>query len=457
MSPPLIHELTAVPDPLEALTAVASWPGVVLLESARREGPRSRYSFLTADPVRTTRLQESRYGEDPFSTVRDPLASITAATVKDLPPFQGGAVGLASYELGRCWERLPAAPHDEFAIPALVVGIYDWVLAWDHVENAAWIIAHDVADGPPRARVEGVLDALRIGRSRSESPLKASMRVAVETPMHRLRGEWTSNFTRGDYLDAVERVVAYICAGDVFQANLSQRLVARADESPLEVYARLRDRNPAPFAAYFTHDDWAVLSASPERFLQLEGDVVSTRPIKGTRQRRTTPEADLLTRDELRESEKDRAENVMIVDLLRNDLSKVCRPGTIEVPELCTVETYETVQHLVSEVRGRLEEGRDFWDLLAATFPGGSITGAPKVRAMEIITELEQVARGPYCGSLFYVGFDGTADSSILIRTITQRGGWIQCPVGGGVVAQSDPAAEYEETLHKAEGMLRVL
>jgi para-aminobenzoate synthetase component 1 len=200
-----------------------------------------------------------------------------------------------------------------------------------------------------------------------------------------------------------------------------------------------------------------VLSSSPERFLRVEDGVVETRPIKGTRQRRPAPEADLFTRDELRESEKDRAENVMIVDLLRNDLSRVCRPGSIRVPKLCAVETYETVQHLVSEVRGELRAGRDFWDLLAASFPGGSITGAPKVRAMEIITELERVARGPYCGSLFYCGFDGRADSSILIRTFVQRGGWIQCSVGGGIVAQSDPEAEYEETLHKAAGMLRAL
>ena len=196
---------------------------------------------------------------------------------------------------------------------------------------------------------------------------------------------------------------------------------------------------------------------SPERFLRVDGREVETRPIKGTRQRSSAPEADLYTRDELRESAKDQAENVMIVDLLRNDLSRVCRPGTIRVPQLCAVETYETVQHLVSEVRGELREGCDFFDLLAATFPGGSITGAPKVRAMEIIHELEQRPRGPYCGSLFWCGFDGQADSSILIRTMLHRAGRVSFGVGGGVVAQSDPAAEYNETLHKAAGMLRAI
>ncbi|MCA9042071.1 MAG: anthranilate synthase component I family protein, partial [Planctomycetaceae bacterium] len=218
----------------------------------------------------------------------------------------------------------------------------------------------------------------------------------------------------------------------------------------------LRSKNPAPFAAYYQQDDWFIASSSPERFIQVQNGTVITRPIKGTRQRRRA-EADLFTRDELRESEKDRAENVMIVDLLRNDLSRVCQPGTIHVPDLCRVEMYETVQHLVSEVRGELQSEKTVWDLLAATFPGGSITGAPKIRAMEIITELETTARGPYCGSLFYAGFNGQFDSSILIRTLTGRGGWIQFPVGGGIVIQSEPMLEYEETLHKAAGMRRAL
>jgi para-aminobenzoate synthetase component I len=458
MTAPSVHELSPPPEPFAALAAVSSWPQPVLLESARRDGPRSRYSFLTADPLWSLTRQQADYGEDPFGEVRARLAAMTAPAIEGLPPFQGGAVGLLSYELGGCWERLPAPPHNEFAIPACTLRIYDWVLAWDHEEDRAWIIAHSLGGEPPAARIEVVLERLRNAEAAPSSlPAAQSDPLTIDIRQHPLTEGWTSNFSRDQYLAAVEQVIEYIRAGDIFQANLSQRLLAPTRETPLTLYGRLRQQNPAPFAAYFAHEDWAVLSASPERFLQLAGDVVSTRPIKGTRSRRTFPEADLLTRDELRESEKDRAENVMIVDLLRNDLSRVCRAGSIRVPELCTVETYETVQHLVSEVRGQLAEGRDFWDLLAATFPGGSITGAPKVRAMEIITELEQIARGAYCGSLFYLGFDGTADSSILIRTLTHRGGWVSCPVGGGIVAQSDPAAEYEETLHKAAGMLRVL
>jgi para-aminobenzoate synthetase component 1 len=266
-----------------------------------------------------------------------------------------------------------------------------------------------------------------------------------------------SNFSREEYLRAVERVIEYIAAGDIFQANLSQRLYFPYQHSPVELYRRLRTCNPAPFAGMMMNDDWAVLSASPERFLKLDGRAVETRPIKGTRRRRRDVELDLLTRDELRESPKDRAENVMIVDLLRNDLSRVCSPGSINVPRLCEVETYETVQHLVSVVRGELARGRDFWDLIAASFPGGSITGAPKIRAMEIICELEQTARGPYCGNLFYLGFDGQADSSILIRTFLMRHGWLECGVGGGVVIDSNPADEYEETLDKAAGLLKAI
>ena len=207
----------------------------------------------------------------------------------------------------------------------------------------------------------------------------------------------------------------------------------------------------------FCWDDWALASASPERFVAVREGEVETRPIKGTRPRGVSPEAELFTRDELRESEKDMAENVMIVDLLRNDLSRVCQPGTVFAEELCVVESYESVQHLVSVVRGQLAEDQHALDLLSATFPGGSITGAPKVRAMEIIAELEPTVRGPYCGSLFYLGFDGWCDSSILIRTFAVRNGWIQCSVGGGIVAQSNPEAEYQETLHKAYGMLKSL
>ena len=467
------EQKTTMPALDDLLPLFAEWPGLVVFDSAKTSPQLGRYSYLSADPFQTFELPHARPGVDPFVEIREALATFPAEPIPELPPFQGGAAGVLSYELGRCFENLPEVPHDELEIPHLAVGLYDWVLAWDHVEGKCWLISQGFPETEPgrrerraKERAEQVLGTIEGGRGeRGESLTDVRPRSG-----ERGYGELTapcdpapgpvgllSNFSRARYLAAVERVIEYIRAGDIFQANLAQRLMYPSEESPQDLYLRLRQRNPAPFAGCFFRDDWAILSASPERFIQLDGEgFAETRPIKGTRLRRNHPEVDLFSADELRESAKDQAENLMIVDLLRNDLSRVCRPGSIRVPQLCQVESYETVQHLVSVVQGQLQPGHDAWDLLRATFPGGSITGAPKVRAMEIIAELEQVARGPYCGSLFYVGFDGRCDSSILIRTFVVRRGWVQCSVGGGITVQSDPEAEYHETLHKAAGMLRV-
>lgn len=461
---PIVEELSPPPSVPDALHALADRPGVILFDSALRDGDCGRYSFLTAEPQRTFRIERPACGADPFLELRAALAEVQSNHVVELPPFQGGLAGLLSYELGGCWEQLPSPTVNDFSLPVLCAGLYDWVIAWDHAQSRCWLIvqawARDTKTLLARLR-QTLLDAQDCTAASDMTLAGDSLRI--ETPQHSLDApaqadlQLFSNFSREQYLDAVARVIEYIRAGDIFQANLSQRLVCPAPGAPLDLYRRLRTVNPAPFAAYFAVDDWALLSASPERFLRVGGGAVETRPIKGTRRRRENPEADLYTRDELRESSKDQAENLMIVDLLRNDLSRVCRPGAIRVPQLCGVETYQTVQHLVSQVCGRLQPGHNFFDVVAAAFPGGSITGAPKVRAMEIISEIERVARGPYCGSLFYCSADGRADSSILIRTLVQRRGWIACGVGGGVVAQSDPVAEYEETLHKAAGMLHAL
>jgi para-aminobenzoate synthetase component 1 len=266
-----------------------------------------------------------------------------------------------------------------------------------------------------------------------------------------------STFTHRGYLSAVARVREYILAGDIFQANLSQRFQAGLAEPPLAFYRRLRRTNPAAFGAFFDVGDFAVLSVSPERFLRLSGRRVETRPIKGTRPRGLGPMHDALLGRVLAESDKDRAENVMIVDLLRNDLSRVCRAGTVRVPELFALEQHPTVHHLVSTVVGELEPGRDAVDLLRVAFPGGSITGAPKVRAMEIIAELEPTRRGVYCGSLGYLSPTGEMDTSIAIRTAVVRGSDVYFQAGGGIVADSEPEAEYRETLDKARGIIQAL
>jgi para-aminobenzoate synthetase component 1 len=267
----------------------------------------------------------------------------------------------------------------------------------------------------------------------------------------------TSNFSAEAYQRTIQRTIDYIHAGDVFQVNLSQRLLHPVRTSSVDLYLRLRERNPAPFAGYLDGGEWQVISASPERFVRVDGGHVETRPIKGTRRRAWRPEADLFAGDDLRASDKDRAENVMIVDLLRNDLSRTCRPDSVRVSQLCGLELYEYVQHLVSVVEATLREDCTPIDVLRTSFPGGSVTGAPKIRAMQIIAELEPTVRGAYCGSLGYIGLDGRMDSSILIRTITAARGWWQLPVGGGIVAQSNPREEFEETWHKAAGMLRAL
>ena len=448
MTVPIVEELSPPPEVGEALRAFADQPGVVLLDSALVREPVGRYSFLAADPFTSVIVQKTSFGTNPFEQLRAELREFASEPLAGLPPFQGGAAGLFSYELGGVFERIRRAAVDEFELPDLAVGFYDWVIAWDHRERRAWIISQGWPAQTANERARRATDRLRFVQARLNSSPKATTSAVKTAPVisrEQLTRQFsapgleglTSNFSQDGYIKAVERTIDYIYAGDLFQANLSQRLLYAARIDPIDLAGRLRHENPAPFGGFVSFEDWAVVSASPERFVCVRDGEVETRPIKGTRQRRPLPEADLFTRDELRESVKDQAENVMIVDLLRNDLSRVCAAGSIRVPQLCAVETYETVQHLVSEIRGSLEPGQDTWDLFRAVFPGGSITGAPKVRAMEIIAELEPTVRGPYCGTLFYAGFDGAVDSNILIRTFVCRRGWIQCCVGGGIVAHS--------------------
>ncbi|MFK7777901.1 MAG: aminodeoxychorismate synthase component I [Gimesia sp.] len=473
---PLVEELTPCPEIEQLFLEFASNESLLLLESARYSESVGRFSYLMCNPLARVQIQKAHFSDDPFKSFRDVHNRHHVESVPGLPPFQGGFAGLLSYELGRCWEKFSRATHDEFQLPDLAVGFYDWVIAWDHKQNRAWLIVQGFDQSLETQNINLANQRMQSLKTRIDSvesnvqsrlsslkqsafSKKNNLHLDQLSPVFPLEGneEILSNFSKTQFLDHVKRIIEYIYAGDIFQTNFSQRLLRRSTNHPAELYLNLRSKNAAPFAGYFGWDDWAVVSASPERFLNVSDDEVETRPIKGTRRRQYVPEADLLSRDELRESDKDQAENVMIVDLLRNDLSRVCQAGSIRVPQLCEVETYETVQHLVSEVRGKLKPGFTMWDLLAAAFPGGSITGAPKVRALEIISELEPTVRGPYCGSLFYAGLNGEFDSNILIRTFTVRNGWIQFPVGGGIVAQSNPRLEYEETLHKAAGMIAAL
>ncbi len=466
---PLVEQLEPLPDPRQVLLRLCREKHCLFLDSALQEAPLGRFSFLTADPF--DYIQAPADGSDALAELRRRMAELPIVPLADLPPFQGGAAGLFGYDLGRSLECVPRPKYDEFGAPALSIGLYDVVLAWDHVAGRAWIISQGLPETDPAKRRRRAAQRLRqfkswLHESEPASPPRrcdqnpestvAAAQLAPQFPVAQ-RLKLTSNFSAQTYRRAIERAIEYIYAGDVFQVNLAQRLLCPAREHAVDLYLRLREKNPAPFAGYFDLGDFQIVSASPERFLQVRDRYVEARPIKGTRPRVGDADADRRAGDELRQSEKDRAENVMIVDLLRNDISRVCKPRSVCVPKLCGLETYETVQHLVSSIRGELCEDRGALDLVRAAFPGGSITGAPKIRAMEIIAELEPTARGPYCGSLGYLGFDGSLDLSILIRTITAGRGWWQLPVGGGIVAQSDPQREYEETWHKAEGLLRAI
>jgi para-aminobenzoate synthetase component 1 len=451
----LVHELLPPPDPWALAQSLADRPHLLFFDSART-GALGRYSFVCADPYLWLT-------DEPLAQLERHLGP-RQPSLPHLPPFQGGMAGLWGYDLCHQLERVPRAGQDEFRVPALGVGLYDVVIAWDHAQDRAWIVSTGMPENGS-ARRNRAADRLREILAWLRRPAVVPRAVgsggtiepACFHPLPGGRPGVGSSFTPQGFRDAIRAGIEYVHAGDCFQVNLSQRLLAPLHEHPLELYGRLRKVNPAPFAGYLDLGDQAVISASPERFLRLHEGKVVTRPIKGTRPRGSTPEEDARIARELQDSPKDRAENVMIVDLLRNDLGRVCRFGSVRVESLCRLESYPTVHHLVSEVVGTLLPGRGPMDLLRAAFPGGSITGAPKVRAMEIIAELEPTVRGPYCGSLGYIGLDGTMDTSILIRTFTAAGGWVQFPVGGGIVADSDPDAEYQETLTKAAGLLRAL
>jgi para-aminobenzoate synthetase component I len=435
-------------DPVAAVSALRGLPYLTFLDSAAPDAKLGRYSFVAADPF--ARFAIARATPGWVSRLKSLLRRYQTEALPGLPPFQGGAAGLFSYDLGRSLEQLPEPLFDPLGFPDLSLGLYDVTVAFDLAVRRAFIISTGFPELDPQARKERAAARARAFEAR----LRRAGRSLPEPGRTSLEG-WTSNFSREAYEKAVREVIERILAGDIFQANLAQRFAAPVppDFDHFGFYCRLRRLNPAPFSAYLDRGDFVIASASPERFLKVEDSRVETRPIKGTRARFKDGLLDSLQSKALTESRKDQAENVMIVDLLRNDLSKVCEPGSVRVPQLCGLETFASVHHLVSAVTGRLKAGQGPADLLAAAFPGGSITGAPKVKAMEIITELERYARGPYCGAIGYIGFDGAMDTNIVIRTAGFRSRTCVVQAGGGIVTASEPAAEYEETLDKARAM----
>lgn len=446
-------------EPVDVAGRLHALGGLSFLDSAMRHASLGRYSYVAADPFGRLVVENgvpswngSPVNLPPLEAIEHFIALYRLDDQPELPPFQGGAIGYFSYEFGRLLERLPLPDVPvQGSVPDAVWHFYDTVFAFDHESQKAWIVSSGLPEQGSAARVERSV-------ARAELFLHAVNRVQEQIAAKQVqesriaRGNWRSNFDRDSYMQAVSRVVEYILDGDIFQANIAQRFIADLPKNytPWEFYKTLRRRNAATFAAYLDYGETVIASSSPERFLAVKGNEVETRPIKGTVPRSSDRNEDSALADQLMKSEKDRAENLMIVDLMRNDLSRVCRPHSVLTPVLCGLESYASVHHLVSVVTGQLAAGKTLIDLIAAAFPGGSITGAPKIRAMQIITEIEREARGIYCGSIGYIGFNGNFDSNIGIRTVLFQGGKAVFQAGGGITALSDPAAEYQETLDKA-------
>ena len=460
---PFIQLCPGIGSAFEAFWKLRGERHVAFLDSTLPDARLGRLSMVASDPVlvfeahgdrikvtgETTRVRRSG---NPFAALGELERRFSTGNSGGEWPH-GALIGCLGYGLRRFVERVPARLADDLAMPDAWFGVYDRLLLFDHDTGRATIISTGVDES-------GHADSDRARRRAEEWQRK--MAVKTTLPSTRLVADGRepaleSNLTRDNYERAVRRILDYIAAGDVYQINFSQRFRAKTRAEPELLYHALRTANPAPFAAYLDCGAGQILSSSPERFLQIRGRHIQTRPIKGTRPRTGNEQADQKAARELMMSAKDQAELLMITDLERNDLGRVCEFGSVHVPELVTLENYATVMHLVSTVEGRLADGVTAVEAVRACFPGGSITGAPKIRAMEIIDELEPGARGVYTGAIGYLGFNDVADFNIAIRTMIYKNGMVHFHAGGGIVADSEPALEYEETLHKARGMVRAL
>lgn len=438
MRSPTVITLTWRSDAAEFWFArLSHLPFAMLLHSGHADHPYSRFDILVADPVQTITTDGLSTADDPLARLQQAIDALglTATPNPDLP-FQGGALGVFGYDLGRRFEKLPDIAQDDIPLPDMAVGLYDWALIVDHHKQTVSLLSHRDADA-------------RLTWLEAQAPAAA--------PDFSLTSAWRSNMSAQEYADKFARVQAYLQSGDCYQVNLAQRFQATYEGDEWRAFTRLNASNRAPFSAFVRLEQGAILSLSPERFIHLAEGTIQTRPIKGTLPRLADPQADRRQAETLAASPKDRAENLMIVDLMRNDIGRVAEPGSVRVPELFVVEPFPAVHHLVSTITARLPAARTACDLLRAAFPGGSITGAPKVRAMAIIDELEPHRRNAWCGSIGYLSLCGTMDTSITIRTLTACGGHIYCSAGGGIVADSQVDAEYQETFDKVNRILKQL
>lgn len=439
-----LHPLPYQPDPAHYFARLRQAPGAILLDSARPGAERGRFDLLSAWPLQHLQAQPREDGRAYLQRLREALAQLGHA---QLPggielPFAGGLIGYLSYDFGRRLEQLPSLASDDLGLPDAQLGLYPWALVSDHKLGTTQLVFHPSLANAERQRLIQLFEAPDTEKC-GDFHLLAHM---------------CGDLRPAQYRSAFDRVQQYIQAGDCYQINLTQRFRAPCQGDPWRAYQALRKACPTPFSGYQQlADGSALLSFSPERFIQVSQGQVETRPIKGTRPRASDPQEDARNAAELQASPKDRSENLMIVDLLRNDLGRTCEIGSVKVPELFSLESYPNVHHLVSSITGRLAAGKDALDLIGDSFPGGSITGAPKIRAMQIIDELEPTRRALYCGSLLYVDVRGEMDSSIAIRSLLVKDGQVSCWGGGAVVADSDWEAEYEESIAKVRVLMETL
>ncbi|MDD5135815.1 MAG: aminodeoxychorismate synthase component I [Candidatus Omnitrophica bacterium] len=466
MADTIIDNITAHRSPAELFSTLASYPYVFFLDSSLRNRNLGRFSFLGCDPFLVFKSKgdsilldwadgrKESFKADPFAALRDIFKRYSREETDKRLPFTSGGVGYFSYDMKDFTERLPDIAARDLDLPDCVMGFYDTVIICDHLRNKTYIASSGLPCGGSRgkSRRSDRLKRMkeRIEKSGDDASSSASQRGKRAAAPR-------SNISRSAYIGAVEKAKRYIKKGDIYQVNLSQRFEAGLSMDPAQLYLKLRSVSPAPFASYLGFGDLAILSSSPERFLLKKGRHIETRPIKGTRPRGRTPESDRALERELKKSAKDNAEHIMIVDLERNDLGRVCDYGSVKLSGPPAIEKYANVFHMVSTVSGILKKGTGPIDCLLAAFPGGSITGAPKVRSMEIIEELEPVKRSIYTGAVGYISFSGDMDTSIVIRTLLAKGKKAYFSVGGGIVADSDPEAEYQETLDKAAGIIHAL
>jgi anthranilate synthase component 1 len=459
---PIYREIVADLDtPVSAFLKINRGGNSFLLESVEGGERLARYSFIGTDPYKTLTIRTND-GIDPLPLVAEELKKYQIAPGSDLPKFCGGAVGYLSYEAVTRFEKLPSPEHNPLCVPESLFMFVDTLLIFDHVTHKIKVLSHAHLDGDIELAYQRAINKIDNLVDRLSQPLPPKERNSeisnIKYPVtHSPPQSFKSNFSRGDFEKAVGRIKEYLTAGEAIQVVLSQRLSRHTDAEPFEIYRALRTINPSPYMFFLDLGDFHIIGASPEILVRVEKGNVATRPLAGTRPRGKTPAEDAALEQELKTDEKERAEHIMLVDLGRNDIGRVSEPGSVEVSELMDVERYSHVMHLVTHVQGKMKKDMTMFDALRACFPAGTVSGAPKIRAMEIIAEFEPEKRGPYAGAVGYFSFSGNMDMAIAIRTMVLKGGIAYVQAGGGIVYDSVPAREYEESMNKARALLKAI